>query len=216
MVSSKSNIVFFTIITFLVACSGTDQKRDFFDYNLTSEEMALLREGDILLRKGYGFVSSMIVKTLEEEIPVSHVGILVKDPNDRQFKVIHSVSQTISDADGVQKQDLQSFVRDSQPNTLIVVRYRDTELYDRGTQKISERAIHYLKEKVPFDYAFDFDNTDKFFCTEFIGRVIGDVFGDEIYSPEFLSSNSDLDILRFNVFFDPQRFDIIINHHLTE
>ena len=200
----------------MVACSGTDQKRDFFDYTLSVDEMALLREGDILLRKGYGFVSNMIVKTLEEEIPVSHIGLLVKDPSDRQFKVIHSVSQTISDADGVQKQDIRSFVRDSQPNTLIVVRYRDAELSEQGTQKISERAIHYLKEKVPFDYSFDFHNTDKFFCTEFIGRVIGDVFGDEIYSPEFLSSNSDLDILRFNVFLDPQRFDIIINHHLVE
>lgn len=213
---SKSNILLFTIITFLVACSGTDQKRDFFEYTLSTNEMALLREGDILLRKGYGFVSNMIVKTLEEDLPVSHVGLLVKSPTNGQFKVIHSVSQAISDADGVQQQDLRSFVRDSQPNTLIVVRYRDAELYEQGTQKISERAIHYLKEMVPFDYSFDFNNTDKFFCTEFIGRVIGDVFGDEIFSPEFLSSNSDIDKLRFKVFLDPQRFDIIINHHLAE
>jgi hypothetical protein len=211
----KSNWILLLFgITFLVSCSTADQERDLNYYTLSADELEVLKEGDILLRHGYGFVSNMIVKTLKEQIPVSHVGILTVDPADGNYKVIHSVSQTISDADGVQKQDLRSFIRDSQPNTLIVVRYRNASLHENKTSLISERAFYYLSQKIPFDYTFDFNNTGSFFCTEFVGRVIGDVFEDEIFSEDFLNSVSDLDKLKFNVFFDPCRFDVILNHHL--
>jgi hypothetical protein len=211
----KSNSILLLIgITFLVSCSSADQKRDLYNYTLSADELELLKEGDILLRHGYGFISNTIVKTLKEQIPVSHVGILTIDPADGKHKVIHSVSQSISDADGVQKQDLKSFVMDSQPNTLIVVRYRNANLHENKTSLISERAFYYLSQKIPFDYTFDFNNTGSFFCTEFVGRVIGDVFGDEIFSDDFLNSLSDLEKLKFNVFFDPDRFDVILNHHL--
>jgi hypothetical protein len=213
----KSNSILLLFgITFLVSCSSADQERDPINYTLSADELELLNEGDILLRHGYGFVSNMIVKTLDEQIPVSHVGILTIDPADGKYKVIHSVSQTISDADGVQKQDLKSFVRDSQPNTLIVVRYRNASLHEDKISLISERAFYYLSQKIPFDYTFDFNNTKSFFCTEFVGRVIGDVFGDEIFSDDFLNSISDLDKLKFKVFFDPGRFEVIFNHHLRK
>ena len=205
-------LLFYLGITFWVSCSGSNPKRDLLNYTLTPEEITLLQEGDILLRHGYGYVSNMIVKTLDEAIPVSHVGLLTLN-DEGNFMVIHSVSQSVSDADGVQIQELKSFVRDSQPYTLIVVRYKKlTEDPHAGTL-ITSQALNYLEQKVPFDYSFDFQDTERFFCTEFIARVIVDVFDDEIFSEEVLQNLPALDRLKFQFFFDEDRFDIVLNHH---
>lgn len=198
----------------MVSCANSHLKRDSFIYSLTPDELSMLREGDILLRQGHGMVSRMIVESLREEIPLSHVGLLTIDPSDGQFKVIHSVSQSISYFDGIQIQDLKSFLQDSKPNTLVVVRYRNLEQGGVAPKEISSRAFHYLEMQVPFDYEFDFSCSDRFFCTELITKVIGDVFGDELFAPAYLNSLTQLDRLRFGMFFKSEKFDIIINHQL--
>lgn len=201
-------------ITFLVSCTNSHLKRDSYIYALTPNELSLLREGDILLRQGHGMVSRMIVETLREEIPLSHVGLLTIDPTDGQFKVIHSVSQSISYFDGIQIQDLKSFLQDSKPNTLVVVRYRSLEQGGVAPEEVSRSAFQYLEMQVPFDYDFDFSCSDSFFCTELITKVMWDVYNDELFAPDYLNSLTQLDRLRFGMFFNPERFDIIISHQL--
>jgi hypothetical protein len=195
-----------------VACSNSAPKRDFSFYYLSDHEVSLLQEGDILLRQGYGLVSNMIVKSLGEALPVSHVGLLTKDPFTGKFKIIHSVSQSISDYDGVQSQDLQSFIRDSQPNSLIVVRYRNMDQLEHAHRKITLKALEYLEQKVPFDYSFDYNNPERFFCTELIVRIFNEVFSIQFLSDDFLKNVSQLDRLKFDFLLDSSRFEVILNH----
>ena len=210
----RNSLLLIIGITFLVSCTNSHLKRDSFIYSLTLEELSLLREGDILLRQGHGMVSRMIVESLREVMPLSHVGLLTVDPSDGQFKVIHSVSQSISKYDGIQIQDLNTFLRGTKPNTLVVVRYRHMKPCGAGPGEISRRAYQYLEMRVPFDYDFDFSCSDRFFCTELVSRVIWDVYNDELLSPDYLNTLTELDRLRFGMFFNPDRFDIIINHQL--
>ncbi|TVQ88521.1 MAG: hypothetical protein EA393_08645 [Bacteroidetes bacterium] len=204
-------LIFF--ITFGVGCSDTPAKRDFLDpYKLSDQEKALLKPGDIIMRRGYGFVSNTIVNTLREDLPVSHAGIIIKDSKER-LRVIHSVSQTISDFDGVQEVDIDTFIRDSQPNTIVVVRYLDSIDNFRDMEKISHRTLHYLEQKIPFDYSFNLEDSTRFFCTEFIGRVYSDIFGRGLFDKLFPAGLSGLDKLKFGVFLQPELFEVIINHH---
>ncbi len=86
----------------------TEQEHSFSTYTLSKKEINLLQNGDIILRHGYGMASDIIVKTLNEKYDISHCAIICKDSN--QINVIHSVSQSLSDFNGVQTQTLSRFI----------------------------------------------------------------------------------------------------------
>lgn len=200
-------------ITFGTGCSDSVSRRDSsFVYALSKDEKELLKPGDIILRHGYGFVSNTIVKTLGEKYSISHAGIIVTD-HYGNFRVVHSVSQTISDFDGVQDIDLNTFVRDSQPNSIMVVRLLSSSENNESMAGVSKRANHYLEQKIPFDYSFSLDDDTRFFCSEFIVRVFADIFGDSIFDRLYPPGISGLDRLKFGIFLDQDLFEIIINHH---
>ncbi|MFN2396300.1 MAG: hypothetical protein ABR597_11495 [Bacteroidales bacterium] len=206
-------LIIFTGITFGSGCSESASRRDtFFTYELAEKEKKMLLPGDIIMRRGYGFVSNTIVKTLKEDYSVSHAGIINKDKHG-DLKVIHSVSQTISDFDGVQDVDLDTFIRDSHPGSIIVVRFKSSNADTGSLSEISKRAEYYLDQKIPFDYSFSFEDTTRFFCTEFIGRVFADIYGQELFDQFFPSHISGLDRLKFGAFLDPELFETVINHH---
>ena len=205
--------LFFAGITFGTGCSDPSSRRDFVNaYTLNGYEKELLKPGDIIMRHGYGFVSNTIVKTLAEDYSISHAGIIVKGNNGR-FNVVHSVSQTISDFDGVQKVDLNTFVRDSRPNSIMIVRFLSSAENPESTAGISQRANHYLDQKVPFDYSFNLEDESRFYCSEFIVRVLADIFGDSLFDRLYPPGISGLDKLKFGIFLDPKLFEIVINHH---
>lgn len=197
-----------SIILFLLSYKFQSQREQFFStYSLRDEELEIIQEGDIILRWGFGLVSDIIVKTLKEELSISHCAIVVNDSTEG-FKVIHTISQSLSDFDGIQIQNLNTFVKNSNKNSILVVRFKDA---DELTGKlIAQKAIYYLKQKIPFDHNFDLDNKDEFFCTELIWRIILDVFDIDIFENK---KNSTKDYLKFSNFYDSDYFDVIINHH---
>ena len=170
---------------------------------LSSAEVAMLCNGDIILRKGFGFVSNKIVEILNEPYPLSHCGIVVLD--DGAPYVIHSVSSTLSDYDGVQRSSLNSFFADSKPCSIVVVRYLGAQS-DGGTL-ITTEAKRYLQAKVPFDNSFDLADNTKMYCTELVWKILLDKYSCDIYPDQ--SSHT---ALGFAPFMDATCFKVIINH----
>ncbi len=84
-------------------------------YALTLEEKALLQQGDIIFRRGFGVISDAIVKYIPCDYPISHCGIIVKDSLGK-FMVIHTVSNTLAAVDGMQQDNLDKFVKESHEN----------------------------------------------------------------------------------------------------
>ncbi len=179
-------------------------------YRLTPEEKALLRDGDIILRHGFGFVSDMIVEQLDEQYDISHCAILCKDTN--ELMIIHSVSSSISPHDGVQSQDFDPFIRDSHYNSVIVVRYRSGN-DSADNSGISLRAREYLKKEIPFDHGFDLEDTSEFYCSELLWKCILNEYHDDIFLDH---RNERKDHMRFDIFLDTSRFEIVLNHHLKK
>ncbi len=187
----------------------TDKEQDQNTYSLTKEEIAKIKDGDIILRYGFGLVSDIIVEQLKEEFDVSHCAILCKD--DTNITVIHSVSSTLSDIDGVQSQDLKSFVHESHKNSIIIVRYKPK--IDKDNSYISKRAKDYLNKQIGFDNAFNINDSSQFYCSELLWKVILNEYNDDI----LLGKNQERkDHLRFDTFLDTSRFEVIINHHLRK
>ena len=206
------------IITFLFALSLTlflfvynhhnKQEHFFSDYSLTKSEIDSLQDGDILLRHGYGMVSDIIVNTLNEKYDISHCAVLVKDSN--QLNVIHTVSQSLSDFDGMQIQSLKRFVSDSKKNSIMVVRFKN-----KNNSLISEFAKYYLSRKVPFDNDFDIEDSSKLYCTEFIWRVLENSYSINI-KEDILKNKNKLNRYKFDIFWDTAYFQIVINHQLRK
>ena len=184
------------------------KEQSFYNYTLSSDEKKLIRDGDIILRHGYGLVSDIIVEQLGEAYDISHCAIVCKLP-DTCF-VVHSVSSSISNVDGVQAQGLNSFINESQLNSVIVIRYK---AQDKDLSAISRRAQDYLRKGVPFDEAFDITDSTEFYCTELLWKVLLNEFGDDIMLGK---NNERKDHLRFDTFLDSTRFSIVLNHHLRK
>jgi uncharacterized protein YycO len=206
-------IVFIALIVFGLAVFAflkiydyrSTRKQESLHYTLSKDELAKLHSGDIILRHGYGFVSDMIVTQLKENYDLSHCAIVCRDKD--SLYVIHSVSSSLSNVDGVQSQEINSFIRESQYNSVVVVRYKTTSEKDQSC--ICEKAQDYLKKGIPFDNAFNINDSTEFYCTELLWKAILNEYQVDILAGK---NNERKDHLRFDTFLDTAHFETIINH----
>lgn len=178
---------------------------------LTVEEIELLQEGDIILRRGFGFFSDLVSTYLNDSIiDVTHAGILTYT-NDKWY-VIHSLSSDVNPTDGMQIQALDKFLKYSQPGKIIISRIKD-HTPEKGTQ-ITTFAKGYLKRKIPFDHIGDFENDNELYCTELIWRILE----KDLEILELPQENTSRKYLyhTMNGLYDSNYFDIIINHYSTK
>lgn len=172
-------------------------------YSLSANEVSLLQDGDIILRRGSGMVSDMIASLLNEDHDISHCGVVTE--REGKFYVVHSVSSNVSEVDGMQAHPLQQFVAQSKPGSVVVTRLR-TEGDRSG---ISRRCVQYLKRAIPFDHHFDLNDTSSFYCSELIWRVVQEEFGVDIFEGATLDK---LSPYRFSNFLDPALFEVVLDH----
>jgi len=163
---------------------------------LSAEELALLQEGDFVFRLGYGMVS-FFLESQTGASGVSHIGVLVKDSLD--FAVIHSISGSMAEMDGVQKISLNGFLFEAKPHSLVVTRLKNS-----SGKLIAYEARRLLAERVPFDMSFDIKDTTKLFCSEMINFILQKTHNTEVFSQEATE-------FPFTGFFDTSKFEILVD-----
>ena len=178
-------------------------------YRLSTDEIAKLRNGDIIMRKGEGFVSGVINDLFNTGYNLSHCGIVLVE-ND-SVKVIHTVSSELSKIDGVQTESLKKFVRESVLNTIMVVRYKADEETGNLIASASKEYLTPQRHKA-FDHKFDLADTTKFYCTELIHYSYLDVFQKDMFTERMQSDHPNF--LGLNAFLDTTKFEIILNHQV--
>ncbi len=172
-------------------------------YVLDPAEIAVLQEGDIILRRGSGVVSDMIAKLLDEEYDLSHCGIVVQ--RDSGLYVVHAVSNNISEVDGMQVHRLPEFIRQSKQGSVVVCRLRTTA--DRSG--IARDGLKYLQQAVPFDHHFDLADSSSFYCSELPWHIIRSRFGVDIFQG---AAGQEHAHYRFANFMDPELFELVLDH----
>jgi len=111
--------------------------------------------------------------------------------------------------DGVQWQDLATFVSQSKRNSIVVVRYKHVK-NDSDLARIGTRAKYYLKRKIPFDNAFNLNDSTAFYCSELLWRVFKDEYHVDIFESKYQQKH--YDYMKFDTFLDTSNFKIIIDH----
>ncbi len=163
---------------------------------LNAEELALLREGDFVFRLGYGMVS-FFLETQTGASGVSHIGVLVKDTLD--FFVIHSISGSMAELDGVQKVSLNDFLFEAKPHSFVATRLKNS-----NGELIANEARRLLAKRVPFDMSFDIKDTTQLFCSEMINFILQKTHNTEVFSQEATQ-------FPFTGFFDTSKFEILVD-----
>jgi hypothetical protein len=115
-------------ITYKVFWDPENTKQVF--YPLSQEDRGLLRHGDIILRKGYGMFSDGLVEVQDGPYRVSHCAMILNE--NQNWKVVHALSSSVATFDGAQRQNLQRFLNESIPGSVIVVRFKSTSIKTKG------------------------------------------------------------------------------------
>lgn len=128
---------------------------------------SLLKNGDIVFRKGRGFISQMVLLA-DRQSPFSHTGIIIKKKFD--LFVLHAVPDESDDGtDKIKLESLSNFLSSKKTEAAVVYRLKDdsTNISDKASRKAEE----YLKENVLFDSALDLSTEDKLYCTELVWKA---------------------------------------------
>ena len=158
--ASTHTLAIYLIILFsLVACQGNKQAPQ-----TTSFDSSSFQEGDFIMRRGYGLVSTFIAKNYGGTHQQSHVGIVVK--REAKLSVIHSISKQLSNKEGVIEESLETFIADAQPVNLYIYSPRPGSNPQR--QLIAKTAKRLAAANTPFDMEFNVQDTTQLFCTELV------------------------------------------------
>jgi len=185
-----------------VSCSNGDYSfKDQARFKADPEIIHQIQEGDILLRQGMGPMSTQIVRVMAEKNPYSHCAIacLVNDT----LKAVHCISPALSNADGVQTQELYDFFCDVADSNVAIIR---PVLNDEQKKKFVAEARRYLLQQISFDHKFDFDDTTSFSCSE----LIYNCYLHSTHANPFLFKTTDnIRLLKFDSFFNHKYFQTI-------
>ncbi|MFK8283089.1 YiiX/YebB-like N1pC/P60 family cysteine hydrolase [Capnocytophaga cynodegmi] len=174
----------------------------------SQDDLKKIQQGDIILRRGYGFFSDLISKKLNDSVfDVTHSGILYLKGD--KWWVIHSLSSDASDTDGMQEQSLNQFLKGSVPEKIIVVRPKN--ITKEQGQQIVNQAKYYLQKKVPFDRIGVIDEPSQLYCTELIWQILGNDL-KLISLPKDIGERKDL-FYSMKGTYNPKYFDIVINKY---
>ena len=150
----------------LVGChEGNRQGSD-----LAGEVAKTLEEGDLLFRRGTGF-AGRVVSSFDAEGRFSHVGIVVREEGD--WRVVHAVPYEPEDENDFDRVKCESLVG-------FLGRYPDAEyghyrpkIAHESLTRIVAHALRQSQKQVPFDHAYNLEDTTELYCTELIEYVYG-------------------------------------------
>ncbi|MFA6857467.1 MAG: YiiX/YebB-like N1pC/P60 family cysteine hydrolase [Treponema sp.] len=158
---------------------------------LYSQLAAAVTSGDIILRRGKGPVSSVIIWYLHDGSKSSHCALIVKkedlagagclfpkkrigfgetiqDIDRENLLVVHSVAGCLSGVDGVQLETLRGFLQHSVPGTDAVYR----PLMDESVRiKAVTAAASAVNRGVPFDYLYRSGIQNALYCSSFLVSI---------------------------------------------
>lgn len=171
--------------------------------SISEAEIAQLQHGDILLRRGYGAVSDFIADFLEETYPVTHCGFVLRYPDDKVY-ILHIISDL--DSNGVRTESLQTYINESQLNTLAAVRLKTSQ---ENREAILGEIYKLKAADMRFDMGFNDHDGEEMYCAEMSRHVIQNVLKKDVLPDR--AQKMGIDVTRMSNFFADKHFEIIFN-----
>lgn len=128
----------------------------------------MLREGDIVFRRGVGMASRMVLVADAHGV-FSHIGIVVNDMG--QWKVVHAVPgepDFEGDPDRVKLEKVCDFFTPQRTVRGAVMRVKGDSIKN---VRAAQHAMKLFKKHLLFDHSYDCKDSTKLYCSELIQFV---------------------------------------------
>jgi hypothetical protein len=147
-----------------------------------------LQEGDLLLRRGGTFVSTLISRAFPKAEGMSHCGIIVQSGD--AWRIIHSISGSISESDGIRIDPISSFASKAKDGKI----YHIKPIFEVDRQKIVQTAELFLMQQLAFDHDFDLDDPSKMYCSELVRAVYLDAGSRDVFAYKNVAGKALVDL----------------------
>lgn len=128
----------------------------------------LLREGDLVFRRGTGLVSQAVIAA-NKNGGYSHIGIVIREKD--AWKIVHAVPgepDYKGDPDRIKMDDVSHFFCREYAKTGAIMRPSvDSAL----CQSASRHAVRLYRSNILFDHQYNLNDTSQMYCTELIDYV---------------------------------------------
>lgn len=129
----------------------------------TSIDCSDLKNGDVILRKGRGFISDVLRNFSLHDRTFSHAGILFKVGS--SWNVFHIEGGDGSAVDGVRWEPVQDFCNPMVSDAVAVFRITDEDAVRASLLDVCVEMTH---RHPTFDTRFDLSSLDRLYCTELV------------------------------------------------
>lgn len=158
------------VLGLLVSCSPKPSEP-------LSLDPSLLKNGDLLCRYGNGFFSKYF-RQVSDSVPLySHVGLV--HVTEDSIHVIHAEASELTFVGYVRREPLHIFLKDV--DTWGIFRL---DRPDSIRNEITQVALGYHNDRVPFDMDFSLKDDKEIYCTELIGLSFNKILGEEFMAPK--------------------------------
>lgn len=165
----QKHLVTILICLFLVLTIGC-KRQQVNPHSDVDSLLMYLEEGDLLFRRGTGFVGH-VVTMADTEGRYSHVGIVVC--KDSVPYIVHAVPHEHDfegDFDRVKCEDARSFI--GRYTECVAGIYRP-QVSDSLKSIAANHALRLSEMRIPFDHDYNLEDTTALYCTELIEYVYG-------------------------------------------
>ena len=131
-----------------------------------SIDTSILKDGDVIFRRGTSFVSNMVLMA-DEKSPYSHTGII--KIIDNAFYVIHSVpAEKLGEEDLTKLELLANFLCRDRSTAIAIYRLKNQN--ETISDCAANLAYSFAEQKIPFDSDFNLSDDSRLYCTELVWK----------------------------------------------
>lgn len=140
---------------------------------------SILKEGDLLMRNGKGFISERMRDFAGEGNQWSHSGIISTDPNGDIF-VLHAIGGETQADNSMKRDPIEIFCHPDASYGFGIYRYDFTE---EETAKFDSVLTSWYNKKLQFDTKFEMETDDVMYCSEMIYKAVDIVTNGKNFIP---------------------------------
>lgn len=146
-----------------------------------------LKSGDVLLSRGNAYTSAAIARIGTNDYQFSHTSFVYKDPSDKKLFTTEAHIEIGSFTAPISQHIEQENARE------VVFRFIDSDISQQASKHIFDKVSERLKTKktIQYDFAMDYKDNSRLFCTEVISSGFKHVMKDADYLPMYKSKFSE-------------------------
>lgn len=127
----------------------------------------IIKNGDIVLRSGRGFISSAFKKINQKDKRYSHAGIISNESN--KLFVYHMIGGEENPSKKMLREPLENFCLPQSAQEFGIYRY---DLSNKEIQQENYLVKNYYEKQLIFDTKFDLHSDSAMYCTELVYKII--------------------------------------------